>query len=105
MDKTNVEAYVGPWIDNSHGVYPHDGISLDMRQIALKLGVPESKLPTIREIFAPFAPTEDFSFGRYHDEWQREMEDLLNEYCTTDLTSWYWHENAFGLWAEDEKEA
>tara|TARA_R100000008_G_scaffold82978_1_gene67847 strand:+ start:2026 stop:2340 length:315 start_codon:yes stop_codon:yes gene_type:complete len=93
MDKTNIEKYIGAWIDNSHGVYTQDAISEKMRQIALEFGVPKNKLPTMAELE---------SFGRffyeYFDELQRDLEELLNEYCTTDLTCWAWHDNAFGLW-------
>jgi|TARA_R100001443_G_scaffold63671_1_gene73435 hypothetical protein len=118
MDKTKVELYIGAWIDNSHGVYTQDSISEKMRQIALQFGVPKNKLPTMG---ATFLPMKDFSyelsFYEYHDELQRELEDLLNEYCTTDRprwaimdngwklkisealsTCWAWHDNAFGLW-------
>jgi hypothetical protein len=118
MDKTNitsvekpsrfawadyVELYIGAWIDNNDGVYTQDSISEKMRQIALEFGVPKNKVPTMG---ATFLPMQDFSyelsFYEYHDELQRELEDLLNEYCTTDLTCWTWHENAFGLWNTSE---
>ena len=108
MDKKNIELYIGPWIDNNDGVYTQDEISEDMRQIALQLGVPESKLPTQAETFQSvdnYEYGDKLSFYEHHNELQRELEDLLNEYCTTELTSWYWHDNAFGLWANNEKEA
>jgi len=45
---------------------------------------------------------DKLSFYEYHDELQRELEELLNEYCTTDTppkqTCWAWNDNAFGLW-------
>jgi hypothetical protein len=113
MDKTNnmtsknhtflslftLEEYLGAWIDNNDGVYTQDEISEKMRQIALQLGVPKSKLPTMEEC----SWTGDFL--EHHNEIHRELEELLNEYCTTELTCWYWHEDAFGLWANNEKEA
>ena len=105
MDKTNIELYIGAWIDNNDGVYTQDAISEKMRQIALQFGVPKSKLPTMAETFQSVDDYEygdKLSFYEYHDELQRELEELLNEYCTTDTppkqTCWAWNENAFGLW-------
>jgi hypothetical protein len=101
MDKQHIELYIGAWIDNSHGVYTQDAISEKMRQIALQFGVPKSKLPTMAETFQSVDDYEygdKLSFYEYHDELQRELEGLLNEYCTTDLTCWAWNDNAFGLW-------
>ena len=116
MDKTNIELYIGAYIDNNDGVYTQDSISEKRRQIALQFGVPKSKLPTMAQtcqsvddyekwatstrIFWISRYGDKLSFYEYHDELQRDLEDLLNEYCTTDLTCWAWHENAFGLWAD-----
>jgi len=100
-----VELYIGAWIDDNDGVYTQDAISEKMRQIALQFGVPKSKLPTMAQTFQSVDDYEygdKLSFYEYHDELQRELEDLLNEYCTTDTppkdTCWAWNENAFGLW-------
>ena len=99
MDKTNIELYIGAWIDNSHGVYTQDSISEKMRQIALQFGVPKSKLPTMEDC-GYFG--EEGGYSEYHIELQRDLEDLLNEHCTTDTppkqTCWAWNDNAFGLW-------
>ena len=103
MDKTNIEKYIGAWIDNNDGVYSPIDISSKMLQLALEFGVPKSKLPTMAQTFQSVDDYEygdKLSFYEYHDELQRELEDLLNEYCTTDLTCWAWHDNAFGLWAD-----
>jgi len=103
--RKEIEKHIGAWIDNSHGVYTQDAISEKMRQIALEFGVPKSKLPTMAETFQSVDDYEygdKLSFYEYHNELQRELEDLLNEYCTTDLTCWAWNENAFGLWNTSE---
>ena len=124
MDKTKVELYIGAWIDNNDGVYTQDSISEKMRQIALEFGVPKSKLPTMAQTFQnvdDYEYGDKLSFYEYHDELQKELEDLLNEYCTTDKprwaimdngwklkiseavsTCWAWNENAFGLWYTSE---
>jgi hypothetical protein len=82
--------------------------------------VPKEKLPSHGEVylFQENIETIDFSaYEEYNLELQREMEDLLNEYCTTDRpcwaimdngwkikvseavsTCWAWNDNAFGLW-------
>jgi len=101
MDKQHIELYIGAWIDNNDGVYTQDAIAISekMRQIALQFGVPQSKLPTMRDCMY-FG--EEGGYSEFHNELQRELEELLNEYCTTDTppkqTCWAWNENAFGLW-------
>tara|TARA_R100001163_G_C5020854_1_gene163712 strand:- start:312 stop:671 length:360 start_codon:yes stop_codon:yes gene_type:complete len=109
MDKTNIEKYMGAWIDNGDGAYCHIEISQKMRQIALEFGVPKSKLPTLKNCSVKLAQgsahrgsTQLVDFCEHHDELQRELEELLNEYCTTDTppkaTCWAWNNDAFGLW-------
>jgi hypothetical protein len=92
MDKQHIELYIGAYIDNNDGAYSPIDISQKMRQIALQFGVPKSKLPTEEE--CSFAG----DFLEHHNEIHRELEELLNEYCTTDLTCWAWNEYTFGLW-------
>jgi hypothetical protein len=100
MDKTNIEKYMGLWIDNNDGVYSPIDISSKMLQLAKQFGAPVNKLPSLGDVF-------DYDknclwFEQHHHELQRDLEDLLNEYCATDLTCWTWNDNAFGLWNTSE---